>query len=265
VPRFALEFEYDGSAFAGTQEQRGGIRTLQSVLNTAIAQLDPQPTEQPNKIRLASRLDAGVSAQGLVGDVWLNRAWPPATLGMALTSYLPKDVSVRRVAEMPEPWNAKIAARSKTYVYRVCRRNMRPVLDRRCWWLRRIDAPQHLATLAAMLPGDRDLSGFACLRRDESDEEDPHRRVLSASWQCEQRIGEEIHTFTIIGEGFLYKQVRGLVGAMLFVAQGRATIDEFVAAMAAGRDATRIGNIAPAEGLILQLINYDPIPPWITI
>ena len=261
MPQYAIEFEYDGGAFAGTQEQRGDIRTLQSVLTAAVTQLEGAPT----KVRLASRLDAGVSAYGLVGDVALNRVWEPATLGMALTSYLPMDVAVRRVAEMPDTWNAKTAARSKTYVYRVCRRNMRPVLDRRCWWLRRIDHPQHLPTLAAMLPGDRDLSGFACLRRDDSDEDDPHRRVLSTSWHSEQRIGEEIHTFTITGEGFLYKQVRGIVGAMLFVAQGRASVDEFIAAMAAGRNANRIGNIAPAEGLILQVINYDPAPVWITI
>ncbi len=261
MPRYAIEFEYDGSAFAGTQEQRGDIRTLQSVLTKAITLL----SDEPNKIRLASRLDAGVSAYGLVGDVALNRSWSPATLGMALTSYLPMDVAVRRVAEVPDSWNAKTTAKSKTYVYRVCRRNMRPVLDKRCWWLRRIDHPQMLPTLAALLPGDRDLSGFACLRRDESDEEDPHRRILSATWHSENRIGEEIHTFTITGEGFLYKQVRGFVGAMLFVAQGRATFDEFVATMTAGRNAPRIGNIAPAEGLTLEVITYDPSPNWVTL
>ena len=82
MPQYAIEFEYDGGAFAGTQEQRGDIRTLQSVLTAAVTQLEGAPT----KVRLASRLDAGVSAYGLVGDVALNRVWEPATLGMALTS-----------------------------------------------------------------------------------------------------------------------------------------------------------------------------------
>ncbi len=265
MPRYALTFEFDGLAFAGTQEQRDNQRTLQSVLMHALTLLDSDSDAEIRKIRLASRLDAGVSAHGLVGDLLLPRPWSPVALGMALSSHLPDDVVVRKVAEVNETWNAKTEAKSKTYVYRICRRTMRPVLDKRCWWVRRIDYPERLDELARLLPGDQDLSGFACLRRDESDLEDPHRRILTTSWRHESIDGEEFHTFTITGEGFLYKQVRGLVGAMLFVAQGRATKDDFCAATAQGRNAQRIGNIAPAAGLVLQTITYDPQPTWITI
>jgi tRNA pseudouridine38-40 synthase len=268
VPRYALNFEYDGLAFSGTQEQRDGLRTLQSVLMTALTLLDreqPAALDAPLKVRLASRLDAGVSARGLVGDVLLPRPWSALALGMALSSHLPADVVVRKVAEVPDNWNAKTSAKSKTYVYCIRRRNIRPVLDRRCWWVRRIDFPEHLPTLATFILGDQDLSGFSCLRRDESDLEDPHRRVLHAQWDSELNNGEEVYTFTITGEGFLYKQIRGLVGAMLFVAQGRATIDDFRSTIKGGREAARIGNIAPAEGLTLLNITYDPAPTWITI
>jgi tRNA pseudouridine38-40 synthase len=259
MPRFAIALEYDGKDFAGTQSQAPGLRTLQQVLGDAAAKLEDRPCQ----VRLSSRLDAGVSATALIADLQVGRPWEPSALGQALSSHLPPDVVVRRVAPVPDDWFAKIQAKAKTYHYRVCRRSVRPVLDQRVWWVRRLDHPQRLAEAARLLPGHRDLSGFACLRRDDTDEHDPFRAVLSADWTCDVQDGQELHTFRITGEGFLYKQVRGLVGAMVFLAQGNATVDDFAAAMADGRGTRRLGNIAPPEGLCLVETRFDPEPGWV--
>lgn len=259
MPRFAIALEYDGKDFAGTQTQAPGLRTLQQVLGEAAARLEDRPCQ----VRLSSRLDAGVSATALIADLLVERTWEPAALGQALSSHLPPDAVVRRVAPVPDDWFAKIQAKAKTYHYRVCRRTVRPVLDQRVWWVRRMDHPERLGQAARLLPGHRDLSGFACLRRDETDDQDPFRAVLSADWLSEARDGQELHTFRITGEGFLYKQVRGLVGAMVFLAQGNATVDDFAAAMADGRGTRRLGNIAPPEGLCLVETRFDPEPAWV--
>jgi len=259
MPRFAIALEYDGKDFSGTQTQAPGLRTLQQELTDAAAQLENSPCA----VRLSSRLDAGVSALALIADLWVERAWEPSALGQALSSHLPTDVVVRRVAPVPEEWFAKIQAKAKTYHYRIARRSVRPVLDRRVWWVRRMDHPERLHEAARLLPGHRDLSGFACLRRDDTDDQDPFRAIIAADWLSETHAGEELHTFRVTGEGFLYKQVRGLVGAMVFLAQGNATVDDFAAAMADGRGARRLGNIAPPEGLCLMETRFDPEPAWV--
>jgi tRNA pseudouridine38-40 synthase len=261
MPRYALTIEYDGRAFAGTQAQRAGLRTLQGVLGEAASKLEGVPLE----VRLASRLDAEVSALALTGDLTLARAWDPAALGMALTSHLPNDVAVRRVAAVGDGWSARNDAASKTYVYRIRHRPVRPVLDQRCLWLRQIDHPERLHQLAALLVGDHDLSGFACLRGDDTDADDPRRRVLAAAWERTDDADDGLWHFRITGEGFLYKQVRGLVGAMVFVAQGRTGVDDFIAAMRHGRGARRLGNIAPGNALLLERTRYEPEPEWITV
>lgn len=258
MPRFAIALEYDGKDFAGTQTQAPGLRTLHLELTNAAMKLE----DRPCVVRLSSRLDAGVSALALIADVWVERTWEPAALGQAWSSHLPSDVVVRRVAPVSDEWFAKIQAKAKTYHYRIVRRGVRPVLNRRMWWVRRMDYPQRLHDAARLLAGHRDLSGFACLRRDDSDEQDPFRAIISADWQSETRDGEELHTFRVTGEGFLYKQVRGLVGAMVFLAQGNATVDDFAAAIADGRGARRLGNIAPPEGLMLMETRFDPEPAW---
>jgi tRNA pseudouridine38-40 synthase len=267
MPRFALRLDFDGAGFAGTQIQGKGERTLEGVLGPILAGL----AGGAGTARLSSRLDAGVSAAGLVADVDLGRDWAAGHGGLpalvhALNRDLPDDVAVTAAAAVDDAFDANRQARGKTYRYRILRRDVRPVLDRRAWWLKRMDEPHRLAACAGLIVGRHDLSGFACLRHDGTDEDDPVRTVHAANWSAtpaEDGLGE-IHTFRISGSGFLYKQIRGLVGAMVFIAQTRASVDDFRATMAAGRAAERIGNIAPAEGLCLVGVDYGPREPaWV--
>lgn len=261
MPRYAFELEYDGAAFAGTQAQGKGERTLQAVLDQAAAAVDGAAVG----VRLGSRLDAGVSAEALGADALFSRAWEPLALGFALSQALPEDVVVRRAAAVDDTWSAKHRAVAKTYRYRIRVRGVRPVLDRRCLWVRRIDHPGLLHELAPLLVGDHDLSGFASLRHDGTDDDDPCRRILAAGWERTVEGHDQLLTFRITGEGFLYKQVRGLVGAMLAVAQGRGTPADFAEAVAAGRGARRLGNTAPGHALVLERVGYDREPAWVPL
>jgi tRNA pseudouridine38-40 synthase len=266
MPRYALAVEFDGRAFNGTQVQAPNLRTVQGVLSQAAATLagisqvvsgDSAPLVRP-----ASRLDAEVSAAWLPCDVDLERAWAPAALAGALGGHLPPDVSVIAAAAVPDRFHAQHDAVAKTYGFSVIVRAARPTLDARAWWVRRMDFPEKLDELAAAIIGRRDLSGFAGLRHDGTDEDDPVRTVHAAAWTHEPIAHGLRLTFTITGDGFLYKQIRGLVGAMVFVAQGRRTVADFHAAIHAGRDAVRVGNIAPPTGLVLARVTYDPEPEW---
>lgn len=260
MPRFALALEYDGAAFLGTQIQAPGQRTLQKVLDDALSDLNGTPAT----IRFASRLDQGVNAESLVGDCTLIRAWDPATLVRALVPRLPPDVVSRRAALVSEDWSALRACAGKTYRYQVVLRPVRPVLDRRCLWVRELDRPDLLQSCADLLIGRHDLSCFANLRHDERDELDPVRTYTAATWTTGEDTFGRHWTFHISGEGFLYRQVRAMVGAMVFVAQTRATLADFRSAIAKGRGATRLGNLAPAEGLVLERMTFAPEPAWVT-
>jgi tRNA pseudouridine38-40 synthase len=258
MPRYLLSLEVDGARFSGTQVQGKGERTVQGVLGEALAPLGI------SAVRPGSRLDQGVSAACLAVDVLADREWTPAILGLAINQKLPEDLVVVRVAPVDDRFDARNAAH-KTYRYRVLSRPVRPVLDRSCWWVRDVIHPERFGDLAALLPGKHDLSGFAALRHDETDEKDPVRNYLAAWWESSVAGDIASHVFRITGEGFLYRQVRGLVGAMVLVAMGRATIGEFRATMAAGRSARRLGNIAPPEGLLLEAVSYRSEPAWTTV
>ena len=61
----------------------------------------------------------------------------------------------------------------------------------------------------------------------------------------------------VMGTGFLYKQVRNMVGTLLNVGRGRWE-PERVAAIIASRDRNQAGPTAPARGLCLRWVRYPP-------
>ena len=260
MPRIALEVEFDGARFAGSQMQQD-LRTVQGVLTEVLSDIAGEAVV----VRPASRLDAGVSAEALPADSLLPHL--PGTgaqirnLGQAVAGRLPADLSVRRVALVDDNWNAQYAARHKTYRYRVTVRGTKPVLDTRCWWVKRIDHPELLQTLGDQLLGTKDLRRFANLRHDGSDDDERVREITVARWQP---VGDD-WVLHIGGTGFLYKQIRGFVGAMVHVGQGRRSPADFTALVAGDTTVRRLGNIAPPEGLMLERVTYDPEPAWITV
>ena len=60
-----------------------------------------------------------------------------------------------------------------------------------------------------------------------------------------------------LGTGFLYKMVRSIVGALMFVGRGRMTPDEFRGILLAC-DRAKCKDTAPARGLFLKRVFYEP-------
>ncbi len=262
MPRLLLDLEFDGRAFQGTQAQGKGERTLVGVVREAFRKAFGLEV----LVRPSSRLDAGVSAASLPMDVWIDhlpgRAGDPWAVGLGLSVALPEDVAVRRLAVVPDDFSARIAAVGKTYVYRVLVRPTAPALDRRVWWVRQLDHPEMLQDLAHHLIGTQDLRAFACLRGDGTDDDDGARTITQATWTWTNHQAGRLGVFTVEGTGFLYKQIRGFVGAMVFTAQGRRPVEDYLARCAGDTSRARIGNIAPPEGLVLERVHFDPEPVW---
>lgn len=259
--RYAFLLEFAGRGFAGTQEQAPGLRTLQGALATAFADLAGKPVVP----HLASRLDAGVSARLMpcAADLDLVRTLSPPILGMALDDRLEPAIAVRAVAQVDDTFHPIRSAIAKTYTYRVLVRATQPALDQQALWVRQMDHPERLQDLADLLVGTQNLRAFACLRGDGSDDGDGTRTITSAQWRiAEDGPGCLSLTFTICGNGFLYRQVRGFVGAMIPVTQGRRTLADFQAMIAGRTNLQRLGRVAPPEGLMLDHVSYEPEPLW---
>lgn len=243
--RFAATVSYDGTAFAGSQRQPNA-RTVQQELERAARSLFGADV----RMDLAGRTDAGVHAVGQVAAFTVATRLDAATVGKALNAYLPEDVAVRDVRQVPGAFDPRRDARRRWYRYTIENAPVRmPLLRRTAWHVEGVLDVTAMQRAADALPGRHDFR--ACSGPLEPGRSSV-RTVARASWARDGRL----LTFDIEADAFLPKMVRRIVGALVRVGQGRDTVDSFVERLQAAR-AGGIGPTAPARGLCLQRVWYD--------
>jgi tRNA pseudouridine38-40 synthase len=241
-----LLLEYDGTRYHGWQRQADAL-TIQQVLEESLERLTGE------KVALigSGRTDAGVHARGQVANFRTASAIPLQAFHKGLNSLLPRDIAVLSAAEAKPSFHARKSARAKTYEYRILNRPTRsPLAHHYAWW---IDPPLDLAAMAgaaAALPGEHDFTAF---RASGSDNLNPVRRVLAATWR--DSPGGWL-SFTITATGFLRGMVRSLVGTMAAVGRGKAP-PAILAELLENRARHLAGPTAPPQGLYLVEVVYE--------
>ena len=248
VLKFKLTIAYDGTNYAGWQVQSTGIGVQQRV-EEALRKLFPSV----GRIHSSSRTDTGVHAQGMVAHVEIARAefkMPPARLALALNAHLPEDVRIVSARRCPAEFHARFDAAGKQYRYFVWNHPaMNPLLRRQAWQVpRKLDLPGMRAS-AKLFLGKHDFKSFAATRNYE-----PETTVRSLTRGDVKQNGPLL-TFIIVGDGFLYKMCRGIVGTLVQVGQGKIGAGE-IKKILASKDRRVAGMTAPAQGLVLWKVFY---------
>jgi tRNA pseudouridine38-40 synthase len=128
---------------------------------------------------------------------------------------------------------------------------MNPLLRNRAWHFpMKLDLAKVRAA-AKLFLGKRDFKSFAGTR---SYEMESNVRTLT---RCDIKKSGAQLTFIIEGDGFLYKMCRGIVGTLVQVGQGKIPLAK-VADILASKDRRVAGMTAPAHGLVLWKVFYQP-------
>ncbi|MCE5272756.1 tRNA pseudouridine(38-40) synthase TruA [bacterium] len=246
IRRIRCRVSYDGSGYAGWQFQPGAA-TVQGALETALLEV----TGETVRVTGAGRTDAGVHSVGQVAH-WDSRSvLEPAVLERALNARLPEDIRVRQLGETVADFHARFSATARQYRYRITeRQHPESVLERNRAWLLplgRLDF-ESLDACAAILPGEHDFSAF---QRGGSDTAHNRCRIDMARWERDAH-GRVFH---VQADRFLRSMVRMLVGAMVAVSEGKASHEEFTAALDEKSHWMRAVP-APACGLTLVRVDY---------
>jgi tRNA pseudouridine38-40 synthase len=246
--RFKLTIAYDGTAYQGWQVQKVGTG-VQEKIEQACGRLFPGV----KRIHSSSRTDTGVHALGMVAHVDIPRAelkMPDARLALALNAFLPDDIRVLAAVRAPADFHARFDATGKQYRYYVWNHHaMNPLLYQRAWHFPVKLDPALMRAATRTFLGRHDFKSFAGTREYEMKS---NVRTLS---RCDIRKSGPLYTFTIEGDGFLYKMCRGIVGTLVQVGQGKIPLAE-VATILTSRDRRVAGMTAPAHGLVLQEVYY---------
>ncbi|GAB5562827.1 MAG: tRNA pseudouridine(38-40) synthase TruA [Synoicihabitans sp.] len=244
--RWKVTCAYDGSSFAGWQSQRTR-NAVQDLIEARLLTL----TQIPIRIHGSGRTDAGVHALGQVFHFDSHWKHGGAKLKTALRVGLPPTIQIKSVVRVAPDFHARFSAVGKRYSYRIFEGVADPFIHP---YVLSRDRPQRL-NLAAMKRGAACLKGrhdFRAFAADNGAElEDSVRDVSRIS------IVPKGRSIKLVFEanGFLYKMVRSLTGALIAVGDGKLEIDELVRIRDAG-ERTEVVETAPAQGLFLERVFY---------
>ena len=174
---------------------------------------------------------------------------PPENYRRALEPHLPPDIAVREAFYAPDDFHARFDAVDKTYQYKLLYSPLPDPTQRNTTWefREKLDVDK-MNEAAALLLGKHDFTSF---KNQGSQDTSPVRTLTEAHWVQDG----DLFTFTITGDGFLYRMVRNIVGCLVRVGTGAWTKDDFARVLAA-RNRKQAGMAAPPQGLYLMHVSY---------
>ncbi|MFJ7626388.1 tRNA pseudouridine(38-40) synthase TruA [Streptomyces sp. NPDC097595] len=249
--RVRLDLAYDGKDFSGWAKQTAR-RTVQGEIEDALRTVTR--SSRTYDLTVAGRTDAGVHARGQVAhvdlpdEVWAEHA---EKLLRRLAGRMAPDVRVWRIAEAAPGFNARFSALWRRYAYRVADRpgGVDPLVRGHVLWH---DRPLDVAAMnaaAARMTGEHDFAAY-CKKREGAT---TIRTLQKLHWVRDAETG--IITGTVQADAFCHNMVRALVGAMLFVGDGRRP-DPWPAEVLAAAVRDPGVHVVRPHGLTLEEVAY---------
>lgn len=246
-----LLIAYDGTEYHGWQHQPG-LRTVQETIQQAIRRV----VRHRISLTGSGRTDSGVHAAGQIANFETTCEIPCDNMRKAIGSRVPKDISIVRADEVPLGFRSTFDAVSKLYRYTIHNAQGRPVENRQqryCYHFWQPLDDDRMREAAALLIGTHDFAAFASKG---SERETTVRTVLRI--EISRRYDQVC--IDVEGKGFLYNQVRNMVGTLIEIGRGHWA-PAYAGEILASCDRSNAGPTAPARGLCLQWVRYDLTRP----
>lgn len=263
MPRIRLDLAYDGNAYRGWAAQPG-LPTVQGVLQEGLATLIRR--EVP--VVVAGRTDAGVHARGQVIHFDLTEEeWSRLARGRDIT---PAEAMLRRIGgvlsrqdgavivhsarQVPDDFDARFSALSRSYTYRLADGPQRRDPLRRfdtAWHPRGLDERLMNAEAISAVAADggvRDFGSF-CKPREMST---TIRQLQSFSIR---RGPDDVLLAQLTADAFCHHMVRALIGACIDVGEGRREPGWVLSRLERPSWDSSV-RLAPPNGLVLESVQY---------
>ena len=259
MPRWRLDISYDGSNYYGWQYQSNKI-TISGTVIDAIKNTLHYLNIAYDQIKLigAGRTDAGVHALKQVAhtDLPHHHLLEKVDLAQLINKNLPPDITINNMELSNTNFHASLCAKNKTYVYLITMQPNNVFNNRYIYSCYAIASKLDLALLKQatnQITGRYNFHAFGTSAR-------PNDTYIRTMYMCEViSLPKLSDTYALIfcANGFLYRMVRNLVGALLATAQRKIVPTAISDALL--NTQLRIAGIttAPACGLYLTKVCYN--------
>ena len=212
--RLAMGLSYNGQAYEGWQSQLSG-RTVQDRFENALQKF----TQTSISTHCAGRTDTGVHGlmQVVHFDTELKRdmySWVRGT-----NSFLPDDIAVQWVREVPDAFHCRGSAIARRYAYVLLESAVRPSVEAgRVGWVYRPLDLQNMQEAARHLIGEHDFTSF---RASSCQALSPVKNMTSIQISRKSTSPDSAYwRFEFKANAFLHHMIRNLMGCFIKVGTG---------------------------------------------
>ena len=243
--RYFVKLAYNGTNYHGWQIQ-DNARTVQQELNEKISLMLNQ------KVNLVGcgRTDTGVHAREFYAHFDLPDEYGEVDemLAFRLNAFLPGDIVIYQVFQVPSGFHARFDAKSRTYKYYISRQKDPFMTGLSYTYHAPLDIKK-MNEASGILFGYEDFTSFSKLHTQTKTN---ICRIMEAGW--EEKDGMLV--FTIKADRFLRNMVRAIVGTNLEIGKGKLAVEDMKRIIEA-KDRSQAGFSVPAQGLFLEKIEYN--------
>lgn len=243
--RIVLAVEYNGVPYCGWQSQTGGCG-VQDALEIAIKNI----AEHQVRVHAAGRTDTGVHALMQVVHFDTETTRPDSAWVRGVNAFLPETIRVVWAKKADDDFHARFSAVQRRYQYLLVNQPTAPAIqvDRAGWYHMPLDVSAMQQAISYLL-GEHDFSAF---RASECQAKSPVKNLQIAT--VKKRA--EWLVFEFAANAFLHHQVRNMVGALLYVGNGKYS-PAFIKELLAQKDRTLSPPTFAPQGLYLTGVQYD--------
>lgn len=248
-----IDLAYQGTGFSGFQKQ-DGLRTVQGVLDILLSDI----LKEPIQVIGAGRTDAGTHARHQVIHFKTTTKMPEQGICKQLQQHVPSDIRILDCVRVGENFHARYSAWAREYTYYFTQFEV-PLVYRDS--IHRVMFKPELSLLGDSIDSLHGTHNFDAFKCAGSARQSPIKTIYECDLSeiCLTSLGNldniQIYQFRVLGNGFLYKMMRNLMGALFDVLRGKLTYKKFKT-MVQDEDTRYNYMTAPAYGLHLERIYY---------
>ncbi len=243
--RVALAVEYDGALYCGWQSQANACG-VQDFLEAAIQHI----AEHVVRIHAAGRTDTGVHGLAQIVHFDTETARPESAWVRGVNAFLPASIRVLWANAVSDEFHARFSAQQRRYQYLLINAPVAPaIMATKAGWYHLPLNVAAMQTAIAYLRGEHDFSAF---RASECQAKNPVKNLQIATVI---QHGEQF-IFEFAANAFLQHQVRNMVGALIYVGNGKHA-PTLIHDLLAQKDRTLSPPTFSPNGLYLVGVQYD--------
>jgi len=242
-----LVLEYDGSRYDSWQKQPSILKsiTVQDKLESVLSKMDNEPITLIG----AARTEAGVHAYGQIANFITSSDMKLFEIKHYLNRFLPRDIAVLEVAEVPDKFHSSFNAKAFRYVYKISMGEVASVFERKYnyYSFHKLDILK-MKQAAKYLIGKHDLKAFSDNKRMKKSTERTINQI-----DINSDINEIL--ITIEADDFWPNMARIIVGTLIEIGDGTKEPD-YMVEIIESKDREKAGATAEARGLFLEEVIY---------